>query len=59
MKSVVAEENVNYHLEDWIATGASYLGKYEDDKIHNNMGGVKMDRHIVDFEDTWAIENTD
>ena len=61
MESIDAKERdftVNYHLEDWIATGASYFGKFKDDEIHNNMGGVQMDRHYVDVDDDWAIENT-
>ena len=53
MKNVVKYDsnfNVNYR-QDKIALGAAFYGKYLDDKVHNAVGGVKMERHIVDVED--------
>ena len=41
---------MNYR-QDKIALGAAFYGKYLDDEVHNKVGGVKMERHIVDVED--------
>ena len=41
---------MNYR-RDKIALGAAFYGKYLDDEVHNKVGGVRMERHIVDVED--------